>query len=166
MDNEQTCIFIGHRIIPRASIQPLITRLDSAIESLVKQNVTTFISGGALGFDLVASALVVFKKERYRHIRLCFALPCREATRYWRDDQKRFLQQLQAEADRTIYVSEQHQIDCVEKQRRYLVDHAAYCLCALLKPSAGIEQTLDYAKERKVRLIDIAERSWLIDKAE
>lgn len=163
---ELSCIFIGNQIIPRACIQSLITRLDSEIENLINQNVNTFISGGALGFDLIASALVIFKKERYPHIRLCFALSCREATQFWREDQKRFLQQVMAEANEIVYVNEQHQTDCVEKQHRYLVDHAAYCLYALLKPSARIERTLSYARERELMMINVVEQLCFADKVE
>lgn len=74
---ECTCCFTGHRKLPKEKIEQLIVALDREVDRLIGQGVTTFISGGALGFDQVAASLVIAKKEMGRDIRLVFALPCR-----------------------------------------------------------------------------------------
>jgi hypothetical protein len=48
---EQTCCFTGHRKLPKAKIEQIVINLDHEIEKLIQKGVTTFISGGALGFD-------------------------------------------------------------------------------------------------------------------
>jgi uncharacterized phage-like protein YoqJ len=164
--NESTCCFIGDQTLPRVSIEPLIKRLDYEIENLIGQNVTTFISGGALGFDMIATALVVFKKECYSYVRLCFALPCREFTQSWREDQKRFLQQLQEKADQVIHVGGRGEDDVKEEQYRYVIDQAAYCLYASLNPTEVIEQSLRYARQRKLKMIDAADKQWSTNQTE
>jgi len=55
--------FTGHRKLLANKIEYIIKRLSDEIENLIRQGVTDFISGGALGFDQIAASLVVAKKE-------------------------------------------------------------------------------------------------------
>lgn len=75
MTGGDACFFIGHGKPPKDRIDPIIRHLDREVEFLMRQGVTSFISGGAPGFDLVAAALIVAKKEIGRNVRLIFALP-------------------------------------------------------------------------------------------
>lgn len=67
---DQTCCFSGHRKIPVDKIQLIVERLNHEIDDLIRHGVTDFISGGAPGFDHIAAALVIAKKEMGQKIRL------------------------------------------------------------------------------------------------
>ena len=44
----KTCCFTGHRKLPAKKMQSIIFKLNSEVERLIQEGVTTFISGGAL----------------------------------------------------------------------------------------------------------------------
>ena len=71
-----TCCFSGHRILPKNEMGNIEKRLRTEIDYFINKGVTDFISGGALGFDLMAAALIADKKEMGAAIRLIFMLPC------------------------------------------------------------------------------------------
>lgn len=153
---EHTCCFTGHRKLPKDKIERILKGLDREVEDLIAQGVTTFISGGALGFDQIAASLLVAKKEMGIDIRLVFALPCRNQDENWNDNQKRLYHDLMAEADEIIYVSEVYSDGCMKKRNRYMVDRSAYCICAQLHPLSGTEQTVKYARRKGLRVINVA----------
>lgn len=155
MKKEVTCCFTGHRKLPRVSIEHIIRRLDQEVENLISQGVTDFISGGALGFDQIAASLIIAKKQAGQDIRLIFALPCREQDKSWDNAQKKLFHDLLNEADELVYVSEEYSDDCMRKRNYYMVDRSAHCVCALLHERSGTGQTVRYANQKGLRVINI-----------
>ncbi|HMM05930.1 MAG TPA: SLOG family protein [Clostridiales bacterium] len=156
MDKSSTCCFTGHRKLPKEKIEQIIIRLDQEVENLINMGVTDFISGGALGFDQIAASLIIVKKEMGCKIRLIFALPCKNQDEFWSDKQKRLYHNIIAEVDEVIYVSEEYANGCMKKRNRYMVDQSAYCICALLRPMSGTDQTVRYARQKELRVINVA----------
>jgi len=153
----QTCCFTGHRKLPQDKIEKIVLNLAREVDNLIAQGVTDFISGGALGFDQIAASLIIAKKEMEQRIRLIFALPCKNQDEFWSDEQKRLYHNILAEADEVIYVSEEYISGCMKKRNRYMVDRSAYCVCALLHPMSGTDQTVRYARQKGLRIISVAE---------
>lgn len=157
MENKKyTCCFTGHRKLPKERIEHIIKRLDQEVDNLISQGVTDFISGVALGFDQIAASLIVAKKEMGRDIRLVFALPCRNQDERWNDRQKQLYHNLLAEADEIIYVSEKYADGCMKKRNRFMVDNSTYCICAHLHGFSGTEQTVRYARQHGVKMLNVA----------
>jgi len=150
-----TCCFTGHRKLPQDKIERIIKRLNDEIENLYRQGVTDFISGGALGFDQIAASLIVAKRAMGLNIRLIFALPCRNQDDLWGDGQKRLYRNLLAEADEVICVSENYCDGCMKKRNQYMVSQSAYCICALLHGRSGTSQTVSYARQKGLRVINV-----------
>ena len=117
---------------------------------------TDFISGGALGFDQIAASLIIAKKEIGKNIRLIFALPCKNQDEKWNEKQKKLYQELLPEADEVIYISEEYNDFCMRKRNNYMVEHSAYCICALLQEKSGTGQTVRYAKKKNLQVINVA----------
>ncbi|WP_283608739.1 SLOG family protein [Faecalispora anaeroviscerum] len=151
-----TCCFTGHRKLPQDKIEKIVLNLNREIESLIAQGVTDFISGDALGFDQIAASLIIAKKEMGQKIRLIFALPCKNQDEHWTNEQKRLYHNILAEADEVVYVSEEYANGCMKKRNRYMVDHSAYCVCSLLHPMSGTDQTVQYARQKKLMVINVA----------
>ena len=57
--HESSCSFTGHRRIPQDDFLNLQKRLQKIIKQLIKQGITTFYCGGALGFDTLAAQAVL-----------------------------------------------------------------------------------------------------------
>ncbi len=156
MDKTSTCCFTGHWELPAKDIECILIRLNHGVEKLIEQGVTTFISGGRSGFDQIAASLIVAKKEMGGKIRLLFVLPCKNQDDFWGPEQKEFYHKLLPEADEVIYVSQEYRDDCIKKQKHYMIDRSAYCICAYFCPAGRTSQTIRYARKKGLKIINVA----------
>ncbi len=154
--NNNTCCFTGHRRLPAEKMQSIAKRLDAEIDRLIRLGVTDFLSGGALGFDQTAAAVIVAKRESGHDIRLIFALPCRNHDERWTHEQKRLWSALLLKADEIRYLSEEYSYGCMKKRNRYMVENSQYCVCALLYGRSGTAQTVRYARHRGLEVVNVA----------
>lgn len=143
-----TCCFTGHRSLPADRRPAILAALESTVDSLIAQGVTDFISGGALGFDQIAAALILSKRDSGQGLRLIFALPCRDHDSPWNAAQRRYFQTLADAADQIIYVSDQYSATCMRLRNEFMVNHADYCVCAYHHDKSGTGQTVRYAKRQ------------------
>ena len=153
---ETTCCFAGNRKLPAGKIESIIKRLNDEMENLIHQGVTNFISGGAVGFDMIAASLVIAKRELGYPIKLEFALPCRNQGKYWPEQQIRLYQELLNEADAIHYISNEYSFDSMKKRNRFMVDHADVCICCLLEDRGGTFRTASYARKRGIKVVNVA----------
>jgi len=138
-------------------MEHIVMYLDCEVEKLIEQGVTHFVSGGALGFDQIAASLIVCKKQVGQNIRLVLALACRNQDALWNDAQKKVYRNLLVEADEVVYISEDYDSECMAKRNKYMVNQSAYCICALLRSFGGTHQTVHYARQRGLRIINVAD---------
>ena len=151
----KTCCFIGHRRLPQEKLGSIAGNLACEIDRLIDMGVTDYVSGGALGFDLLAADLILAKRDAGRNIRLIFALPCKTQSRFWTDEQKQRYRRILGQADEIRYVAEDYAPDCMKKRNQYMVDQSAYCICALINPSSGTGQTVRYAERQGLTVIRV-----------
>jgi len=152
----ETACFTGHRVLSQKKIERIVKRLHEEIDRLIEQGVAVFISGGALGFDQIAASLIISKKEQGADIRLIFALPCRNQNEKWTDKQKQLYRSLLTEADEIRYVSEEYTPDCMKLRNYYMVDNSTYCICDFTKTISGTGQTVRYARQQGLEIINVA----------
>ena len=155
--HKYSCCFTGHRKLPKKKIESIIFNLNKEVERLIQGGITTFISGGALGFDQIAASLIVAKGDIGYDINLVMALPCKGQDDLWSVKEKQLYRQLLDVADVVEYVSETYTSDCMEKRNQYLIDKSEYCICALIRERSGTGQTVRYAKEKNRQIINVAE---------
>lgn len=152
----KTACITGHRKLPAGKIKIIISKLNKELDRLIQDGVTTFLSGGALGFDQIAASLIAAKKEMGSNIRLIMVLPHREQSNLWTDKEKELYDYLLGVADEIIYVSESYSDDCMKKRNYFMVDHSEYCVCALIKDISGTGQTVRYARQKRLQIINVA----------
>lgn len=153
---EKTCCFSGHRRLPASKIQRIIFNLNQEIDRLIEVGVTTFISGGAVGFDQMAACLISSKKEMGYDLKLAMALPCREQDAAWNEKEKQLYRYLLEQADTIKYISDNYSNDCMKKRNQYMVSQSAFCICALLHNRSGTGQTVRLAHLANCRVINVA----------
>lgn len=151
------CCFAGHKFLPEATIEKLVIRLNREIEKLLSEGVTNFISGGAVGFDQIAAALIVSKKEVGKNIRLIFALPCGNQNMLWNERQNFFYSGLLKKADEIIYISQSYTPFCIEQRNKYMVENSSHCICALRNEKSETGKTVRFALEKKLQVIHVAD---------
>ena len=109
-----------------------------------------------MGFDTLAAQTVLRLRERYPQIRLILVLPCLNQTRGWQQADVDIYEELKRRADKVTYTSESYFRGCMQKRNRHLVDNSSGCICYLTKPTGGTAYTVDYARRRGLRIINIA----------
>ena len=152
----RTACFTGHRELPTENLPEISKLLEDTLLTLIEQGYCYFGAGGALGFDTLAAQTVLRLRERYPQIRLILVLPCLNQTRGWQQADVDIYEELKRRADKVTYTSESYFRGCMQKRNRHLVDNSSGCICYLTKPTGGTAYTVDYARRRGLRIINIA----------
>jgi len=152
----KTCGFTGHRHIPQNEYQNIQKRLESALISLIHQGTTYFGAGGALGFDTLAAQTVLSLKKEYPQIKLILVLPYKEQTKRWQETDIKIYNHILNQADMVVYTSIHYYNGCMHTRNRHLVDSGDICICYLTAPTGGTAYTVQYAKQKGLRIINMA----------
>ncbi len=152
-----TCCFTGHRYLPQSTVEKIVVQLNTEVDNLIRQGVTHFLSGGARGFDQIAASLILSKKNMGYGVSLDFVLPCRDQDALWPERERALYRGLLTEADSIHYIADTFRPGCMKERNRYMVDHAGYCIYAMLHDRSGTWQTVQYARRRGLHLIGVAE---------
>ncbi len=153
-----TCCFTGHRKIPACHIEELYRELDRVLEILIRSGVDSFRAGGALGFDTLAALTVLDKKEKYPHIKLELCIPCPEQTSRWGYEDRKNYEYIYRHADKVTVLNDRYTPHCMHERNRYMVDGSDYCVAYCTETRGGSRYTVDYAKKKGLRVINIGER--------
>lgn len=155
MKNRTVC-FTGHRNIPQE--KHCSEALQHTIIELIKEGYCYFEAGGALGFDTIAAETVLSLKTHFSHIKLILILPCLTQADKWSNTDRKRYAEIKQSADKVIYTSRNYYAGCMHKRNRHLVDNSHVCVCYLTKTGGGTFYTVNYAKEKGLRVINIAEQ--------
>lgn len=153
----KTCCFTGHRSLNREEKLKAAVHLRRVIEEQIKSGVVFYGAGGALGFDTLAAQTVLEMKKEYPQLRLILVLPCENQTRGWRSEDIAAYEEIKRKSDKVVYVSREYTPDCMHRRNRHLVDHSGTCICYLTKGTGGTAYTVDYARKKGLRVINIAD---------
>lgn len=157
MMREKTCCFTGHRNIPSAIKEKLFYVTEKVVENAIKRGYRYFGVGGALGFDTIASLVVLKLRENYPDIRLILVLPCLTQTRGWSKQDIHLYEEIKKQADKIVYTSQEYTWDCMQKRNRHLVDNSSLCICYLTKTEGGTFYTVNYARKENLDVINITD---------
>ena len=152
------CCFTGHRKIPPALSDGIHKRLVQAIEQLYHENhIVTYLSGGAQGFDTLASEAVIERRAEIPDLRLVVVMPHAEQAARWSvEDQVRH-KHITDTADEVVCLAEHYYRGCMQRRNRYLVDHSDVCVCYLTEQAGGTHYTVKYARKQGLPVINLAE---------
>ena len=131
-------------------------RLREALEYLIGQGYTDFMSGGALGFDQMAAEIVLSLREKYPWVRLVMVIPFDgQADKWSREQRGRWLEIIEA-SDKVIHISHAYDKGVFFRRNHYLVENANLLLAAYDGQPGGTAGTVAYAKRHGVRVVRIA----------
>ena len=158
LEREKSCCFTGHRRIPEQEMLWLRRRLREEIVDLAQKGVTTFLAGGALGFDTAAAQEVLrMRAMGLPTLKLVLALPYVGQEEQWSQRDAAVYRALLRQADDVVYTSQEYHRGCLFQRNRYLVDHSAYCVCYLVQERGGTAYTAQYAREQGLAVRNLAE---------
>ncbi len=154
---EKTCCFTGHRQIPAEYLPTISEKLRYTLISYIEQGYRYFGSGGALGFDTIAAQTVLSLKQRYPDIKLILVLPCKDQATRWNASDVEEYERIKTCADKIVYTADRYFNSCMQKRNRHLVDGSSLCICYLTKQEGGTAYTVQYAREKGLAVVNIAE---------
>ena len=154
---EKTVCFTGHRTIPMLKKWKIEKKLKETLEALIDNGYCYFGAGGALGFDTIAAQTVLGLKKKHPEIKLILVLPCKNQTRGWEEKDVSVYESIIEQADKVVYTQEHYERGCMLKRNRHLVDNSSVCVAYLTEEKGGTAYTVNYANQKGVKVINIAE---------
>jgi uncharacterized phage-like protein YoqJ len=125
-------------------------RLSRLIEG---ENVRRFISGMAMGIDMICAELVLELKASYPDITLTAAIPNKEQDLLWPQKQRERYARILEQCDSVHAVSEVYTDDCMELRNRWIANECDILLAVWDGKRGGAGSTLSYAMELGKQII-------------
>ncbi len=154
-EKRRTCCFTGHRSIEGFKRQEVKKALRLKVAELILGGVTTFISGGALGFDTLAAQCVLEAKEDNPQISLVMILPCRDQCAKWNWSDKLAYEELLSAADDVYFLNERYITGCMHQRNRAMIEKSGYCIAYFDGKPGGTAYTVRLAREEGLAVCNI-----------
>lgn len=155
-DRTVSAAFTGHRFYDFSQRVFIQERLTSAISEAYDHGIRNFISGFALGIDLMAAQLVQSLKCNLPGISLTVAIPfAGQAERYNIYD-KRVYGRLLELADKVIVLSDCYYPRCFLDRDEFMVENASYLIAYYDgREKGGTYYTIKKARARGIPIINV-----------
>lgn len=157
-----TCCFTGHRpqSLPWGFNEQderclkMKEQLKMEIKNAIENGYTTFISGMALGFDMICAETVLELKKSYPQIKLIGAIPCKTQDKLWKEKDKQRYRALLAQLDgiRCIY-DDYIGPECMLERNHFMINNSSLVIALFNGTSGGTKKTLDYAKINGLKVV-------------
>jgi uncharacterized phage-like protein YoqJ len=162
-DKHKTCCISGHRPtrLPfgfyedSQSCLRLKVRLYYEVDRMREAGVSVFLTGMALGIDMLAAEIVLDIKHTYSYndVRLVAVVPFEgQADRWSRVYRERYFSIL-AKADEIVTLQKWYTDDCMLERNRYMVDASSHLIAVMGGSGGGTKYTVDYAIKQGLDVI-------------
>ena len=161
---ENTCCFTGHRPskLPwgynesGTQFELFRERLKEVIVSSIQNGYTHFISGVALGFDIISAEIVLELKKIYKSITLECALPCINQSYRWSDEQKDRYNRVLSLADKITNVTNKYYFSgCMALRNDYMLNNSSLVIACTEDRFSGSGVTVSRAEELGLEVINV-----------
>ncbi len=137
----KVCSFTGHRKIDALHRKKLEELLARAVEYAYGEGCREFLSGGALGFDMLAAREVHRFKLTHSDVKLKLVLPCANQDEKWSDSERDAYEFILASADEVEYVSDLYTDSCMRERNFILASRADILIAYVGYSRSGSAQT-------------------------
>lgn len=127
------------------------------VEDLIlNQGAIRFISGMAIGVDMICAEIVLELSQKYPHITLECAVPCKSQPDRWSESMKNRYCSILERSNKVTIIQEKYTSDCMHKRNRYMIECADIVIAVWDGKPSGTGYTVNYAKEkgRKVYVLN------------
>lgn len=129
----------------------------SIIEKAIVNGYTYFISGMALGIDMICAEIVLELKKKYKNVMLECAIPCLNQEKKWSSSKQERYKKILKKADVVHYVSEaEYTGTCMNERNNYMVNECDVVIAVWNGRPSGTGNSVKMARNngKKVRIID------------
>ena len=155
-DRTVSAAFTGHRFYDFSQREFIQERLTSAISEAYYHGIMNFISGFALGIDLMAAQLVQSLKCNLPGISLTAAIPFEGQAERYNIYDKRVYRRLLELADKVIVLSDCYYPRCFLDRDEFMVENASYLIAYYDgREKGGTYYTVKKARARGIPIINV-----------
>lgn len=155
-DRTVSAAFTGHRFYDFSQREFIQERLTSAISEAYDHGIRNFISGFALGIDLMAAQLVQSLKCDLPGISLTAAIPFEGQAERYNIYDKRVYRRLLELADKVIVLSDYYYPRCFLDRDKFMVEKASYLIAYYDgREKGGTYYTVKKARARGIPIINV-----------
>lgn len=155
-DRTVSAAFTGHRFYDFSQREFIQERLTSAISEAYDHGIRNFISGFALGIDLMAAQLVQSLKCNLPGISLTAAIPFEGQAERYNIYDKRVYRRLLELADKVIVLSDYYYPRCFLDRDEFMVENASYLIAYYDgREKGGTYYTVKKARARGIPIISV-----------
>ncbi len=155
-DRTVSAAFTGHRFYDFSQREFIQERLTSAISEAYDHGIRNFISGFALGIDLMAAQLVQSLKCNLPGISLTAAIPFEGQAERYNIYDKRVYRRLLKLADKVIVLSDCYYPRCFLDRDEFMVENASYLIAYYDgREKGGTYYTVKKARARGIPIINV-----------
>lgn len=155
-DRTVSAAFTGHRFYDFSQRVFIQERLTSAISEAYDHGIRNFISGFALGIDLMAAQLVQSLKCNLPGISLTAAIPFEGQAERYNIYDKRVYRRLLELADKVIVLSDCYYPRCFLDRDEFMVENALYLIAYYDgREKGGTYYTVKKARARGIPIINV-----------
>ena len=155
-DRTVSAAFTGHRFYDFSQREFIQERLTSAISEAYDHGIRNFISGFALGIDLMAAQLVQSLKCDLPGISLTAAIPFEGQAERYNIYDKRVYRRLLELADKVIVLSDCYYPRCFLDRDEFMVENASYLIAYYDgREKGGTYYTIKKARARGIPIINV-----------
>ena len=152
----RTCCFTGHRGIDPVHEALLPALLEQTIRDLCALGVSRFVTGGALGFDTLAAEAVLRLRESRPSLHPTVIAPYLRQPSAWQERDRMRYERIRAAADDFRVLRMRYTKNCMRERNYAMVDLSSTCVSYCLHTPSGTQQTVDYALQNGLAVIDLA----------
>lgn len=155
-DRTVSAAFTGHRFYDFSQREFIQERLTSAISEAYDHGIRNFISGFALGIDLMAAQLVQSLKCNLPGISLTAVIPFEGQAERYNIYDKRVYRRLLELADKVIVLSDCYYPRCFLDRDEFMVENASYLIAYYDgREKGGTYYTVKKARARGIPIINV-----------
>lgn len=155
IEKSTTIAFTGHRKIT-SDIRVLKSNLLQEIENQYQQGYRTFMSGMAMGFDLLSAECVLEMREKYTDIKLICVIPFSTQYKMYNNLDRARWSIITIKADDCRYISETYFKMCFFFRNEYLVNHSSKIIAYFDGQfKSGTAQTIRRAEANSLPIINL-----------
>ena len=159
--NLYTCCFTGHRSqkLPwkfnEADNRYKLTRHKVKMEIInaINRGYRYFITGMALGFDMMCAEIVLELKKTFKDIKLECAVPCKGQELKWSEKEQKRYKSILKQADKIRCIYDNYVDGCMKERNQYMVNNSSLLIALFNGLPGGTKQTIDYAKSQGLEII-------------
>ena len=151
-----TAAFTGHRWYDSSRKHSVRKKIEECVREAYRNGITNFISGMAIGFDLLAAEVVLSLRHECPAITMTGVLPFREQASLFNELKRCRYYKCLSQADDIVILSNDYTAKCYLERDRFMVEHSSLLIaCYDGRNRGGTFWTVNYAARIGKNVINI-----------